>query len=373
MRQISPLEQEYKKLTCQASPDLWSRIEGNLKDHPEREVRSEGEEKADRKAGRSRRRFGVWSGGGVIAAAAAAVLLLITAGTHHGILMSVGRREEARAGRSEAFPGQMNAAETRAFAGEDSLEGDETVDLAKAAEPDGKEAQDSAKAAEPEGKEAQDSVKAAGTERKEEGRVSSGVLLYSQLGLGDYESLSLSSQAAALPEDTVYFTEEVLEDTELLCQGTVMSVSLETDEAGTPSLLSYEINVDLVCYSDNYTTGLTRIQVKSPIVKAVGGDHQILYQLQAGSSYVLPLKRAEGGWELLFPFAPQIQAAPEGGYLFHSGYASLADDRAFVVVGQQEGANDFYYDRMLLRRDDDFLSDLVILVADRSSNGKKES
>ena len=56
---------------------------------------------------------------------------------------------------------------------------------------------------------------------------------------------------------------------------------------------------------------------------------------------------------------PQIQVAPGGGYLFHSGYASLIDDSAFVVVGQQEGDNDFYYDRMLLREDSDFLSDLI--------------
>ena len=129
--------------------------------------------------------------------------------------------------------------------------------------------------------------------------------------------------------------------------------------------------MDSVCYSEDYATDLTHIQVKSPVVEAVGGENQILYQLQVGSSYVLPLRDEENGWELLFPFAPQIQVTPGGGYLFHSGYASLIDDSAFVVVGQQEGDNDFYYDRMLLREDSDFLSDLISLVMNRSSNGGK--
>jgi len=46
--------------------------------------------------------------------------------------------------------------------------------------------------------------------------------------------------------------------------------------------------------------------------------------------------------------------------------ASLIDDSAFVVVGQQEGDNDFYYDRILFRDDGDFLSDLVTVVKNQS-------
>ena len=34
------LEQEYKKLKQQAAPDLWSRIEMNLAEHPEREAKA---------------------------------------------------------------------------------------------------------------------------------------------------------------------------------------------------------------------------------------------------------------------------------------------------------------------------------------------
>lgn len=38
MRRISRLEQEYRNLKRQAAPDLWSRIEERLEEHPERSV-----------------------------------------------------------------------------------------------------------------------------------------------------------------------------------------------------------------------------------------------------------------------------------------------------------------------------------------------
>ena len=52
----------------------------------------------------------------------------------------------------------------------------------------------------------------------------------------------------------------------------------------------------------------------------------------------------------------------DGAYLFHSGYVSLVNDTTDVVIGSQEGENDYYYDRMVLRNDEDFLSQLVSLV-----------
>ena len=189
-----------------------------------------------------------------------------------------------------------------------------------------------------------------------------GVLHYSQLNLASYSALSLPPHAVTVPEDTMYFSEDILADTELLCLGTVTSVSLETDSSQNAALLVYDITPDSICYSQDYTESLTSLTVRSPIVASEGGENQILYQLQVGSSYVLPLKQLGSDWQLLFPFAPQIQITENGAYLFHSGYASLTDDQTLVVVGEPEGANDFYYDRMLLRDDDGFLSDVLSLV-----------
>lgn len=370
MRRFSQLEQEYKNLKHQEAPDLWSRIEEHLEEHPEPSLSRERKEKEDGKVARHYKGWGILPSGLVFGAAAsiAAVFLLVAAGPWYDGLLSLGRREKTFTEGLEMLGGEAGmAAETTAFAQETYVEEGETVreNSLASGETAGQERDFGAlkPSAFAEGNLPSGEGKKAGT--------APGVLLYSQLDLADYRSLSLPAQAVTLSDDAMYFSEEILEDTELLCLGTVTSVSLESDHWGRPALLVYEIQVDSVCYSDNYTTGLTHIQVKSPIVAAVGGDHQILYQLQDGASYVLPLKTMEGGWELLFPFAPQIQVTPGGGYLFHSGYASLADDSAFVVVGQREGDNDFYYDRMLLRDDDHFLSDLVSLVMNQSLNGGK--
>lgn len=363
MKRISPLEQEYKNMKRQDAPDLWSRIEERLEEHPERSLsrdREENEkEQENRRIRRSHRGRSAFSGRIVFGAAAsiAAVFLLMVASPWYGDLLSV-RKGSTLTENPEDFYGEAGrAAETTASSPENYLTSQETLsqDRSPAME-------ESAVPVE------KDTLTEENHPAKmaEKSHAAPGVLLYSQLELADYESLSLPAQAETLSHDAMYFSEDVLEDTELLCVGTVLSVSLETHESHGPALLVYDLLVDSVCCSEDYATDLTHIQVKSPVVEAVGGENQILYQLQVDSSYVLPLRDEENGWELLFPFAPQIQVTPGGGYLFHSGYASLIDDSAFVVVGQQEGDNDFYYDRMLFRDDGDFLSDLVTVVKNQS-------
>ncbi|MCI8982251.1 MAG: hypothetical protein HFG78_07570 [Hungatella sp.] len=389
MRRISRLEQEYRNLKRQAAPDLWSRIEERLEEHPERSVirgeqRLEEEyperglnlkqrhrgEKGNRKAA------GLYKGKGIFrprvvfgaAASAAAIFLFMAAGSWYDDPRSLVRNEKIFGEGSEMLGGEAGADwETTAFVQETYLAAEE-ID-GENHQIKGETAPQETACPGPDPSAYAGGNPPAGEGKKAEG--APGVLLYSQLELADYQSLSLPAQAVTVSEDAMYFSEEILEDTELLCVGTVASVSLEPDDSGCPAFLVYEIPVDSVCYSETYTTGLAYVQVKSPIVRAVGGHNQILYQMQVGASYVLSLKSADDGWELLFPYAPQIQVTPGGGYLFHSGYGSLADDSAFVVVGQQEGDNDFYYDRMLLREDGDFLSDLISLVMNQSSNGGK--
>lgn len=328
MKQQSSFEQKYKDLMHQAAPDLWSRIEGNLKEHPER-VLCQDEEKEEPAILKNsapayhtiykRITFGT-------AAAAAAVFLLVMVSPRFPSVFPVRKHAEIDmelSGNSEAEAGMkagMVSETTAAFDGNALI----NPEIAN-----GKEA---------------------------------GILYYSQLDLASYTCLSLPAGAVTLPEDTMYFSEDILGDTQLLCLGTVMSVSFETDQSGNPAFLVYDIRLDSVCYSEDYTTDLESLTVKSPIVKADRGDNQILYQLQTGASYLIPLKKQSDCWELLFPFAPQVQVTGNGAYLFHSGYTSLTNANTFVVLGEQEGANDFYYDRMLLRDDEDFLSDFISLV-----------
>ncbi|MCI8725889.1 MAG: hypothetical protein HFG66_07100 [Hungatella sp.] len=336
MKQTSSLEQEYKDLMQQAAPDLWSRIEGNLSEHPERVLcQDEAEEKSTvpENKGYAYPTIYKWMAFGT-AASIAAVFLLIIASPWFPTLFPVRKQMETDmeiSGGVEAEAGM--APETTAAVYENTMAAQETAAVNEDSNP--------ASVAPP---------------------VSAGVIRYSQLDLADYTSLPLPAQAVTLPEDTLYFSEDILGDTELLCLGTVTSVSLEADSPQQPASLVYDIRLDSVCYSQDYTSDLESVTVKSPVIGAKGGDHQILYQLQAGFSYLLPLKKQADGWELLFPFAPQVQVTGNGSYLFHSGYTSLTDARTFVVIGDSEGANDFYYDRMLLREDEDFLSDFISLI-----------
>ena len=149
----------------------------------------------------------------------------------------------------------------------------------------------------------------------------------------------------------MYFSEDILRDAGLLCGGTVNKVSLEQDESGKAVKVVYEITLDQVYFAEDYMTGTETITVKSPIVRTDGDEVYILYQLQPGQD-----------WELLYPFAPQIQVTGDGAYLFHTGYASLVNEDTFVVIGSPEGRNDYFYDRMVLRNDENFLSELLALI-----------
>jgi len=304
------LEQEYRKLKHQALPDLWDRIEANLTEHPERmEISQTAGDGKQRSARTVRRRNPVYG----MAAAAAAVAVLIAAVPQ---MNHIGHK------------GSSVSADTELLTDEESGR----------------------------------SVK----------MMPDGVVDYGQLELAAYRPIKVPEQAVSVPEDTRYFSEAVLSDTELLCRGTVTSAALEEDDTGKAVKVVYEMTLDQVYYSEDYTTGMDHITVKSPIVKADGDEVYILYQLQQGGSYILPLRKEEADWELIYPFAPQIQVTGDGAYLFHTGYASLVNDEAALVVGSPESANDYYYDRMLLRKDDNFLSDFVTLVESQVQGRNEE-
>lgn len=303
------LEQEYRQLKHQAAPDLWDRIEGGLKEHPERERGKKADRKPEKTVFRRRQAYGM------AAAAAAMVVLAVSV---------MGRRVSVLEGRETEYAAEA-AGEGR--------------DIAEGAFAD----------AEP-----------------TESRVESG-----QVQLMEYTLLEVPGQAVTVAEDTRYFSEGILSDTELLLGGVVTDSFLEEDDSGRAVKAVYEMTVDQVYYAEDYTTGMDTITVKSPIVETEGDMAYVLYQLKQGETYLLPLRKQQEDWELLFPFAPQIQAA-EGGYLFHTGYVSLVNEAASVVTGSPEGVNDFYYDRMVLRQDDNFLFDFVSLVKSQVQGRRKE-
>lgn len=322
------LEQEYRELRQQAAPDLWSRIEQNLAEHPEREAKAETSEPDVQEKENVIHHIPRWRNAYGVAAAAAVIV----------VSMAVNR--------------QISSMSSKSMAPEMAME---TMAAAPAMD------------------EAWEKNMAAGAEpRFMSGSTSgsSGILFYENLELAAYQPLTVPEQAVTVPEDAEYFSEAILGDTGLLCGGTVEHAELEYDEAGRAVKVVYQVALDKVYYSEDYTAGLEMLTVKSPIVETAGDEAYVLYQLQEGGTYLLPLRKHSDEWELLYPFAPQIQVTGDGAYLFHSGYASLVSSETSVVVGSQEGANDYYYDRMLLRKDDNFLTDLITLV-EREAQGRK--
>lgn len=284
-------EDEYRKLKKQAVPDLWNRIEPNLKEHPEQ--RQVVHKIPIRK-----------QLGGLTAVAAATVFL---------VLGTVNYQRE-------------NAGKTSTVMNQD-LDGITATTEAYAHE---------------------------------------------NVELVAYQPLKVPDQAVTVPEDTQYFSEAILGDTELLCGGRVVKAELEEDVSGRAVKVVYEIEIDKIYYAEDYMTNIKTITVKSPIVKTEGDEAYILYQLQKDGVYLLPLKTEEGHWELLYPFAPQVQIVEEGAYLFHSGYVNLVNNNTSVVAGEQEGMNDYYYDRMRLRNDDEFIYEFISLVEEmRNKGGEK--
>lgn len=366
------LEQEYKKLKQQDAPDLWSRIELNLAEHPEREENAESEAKPnvaekvepeaqpkvaanpEPKAAQKIRRIPRWKNYYGVAAAAAVIV----------VSLAVNRQMD---GRSKSMD-MMIAETTMAGAAGAEAAGAEAAPVPEM-EPEERALMGGGSNGSADGSANGSFAGVTPFDAKMESAVS-GVVYYDNLQLAAYQPMAVPENAVTVPEDTEYFSEAILGDTGLLCGGTVESVELEYNESGKAVKVVYEVTLDKVYYSEDYTAGMDTLTVKSPIVETEGDEAYVLYQLQEGGTYLLPLEKRDGVWELLYPFAPQIQVTGDGAYLFHSGYASLVSGDTSVVVGNQESANDYYYDRMLLRKDDNFLSDFISLV-EREAQGRK--
>lgn len=363
------LEQEYRKLQKNATPDLWDRIEGRLEEHPERgnakgQEAFAGHDNSIRKQSgwvRFRHRYGY----GITAAAAAiAITVGLNVARNSGNMTmgsGAGAMETTMAGAAEATEaaarGELSPAESEAMAAETAANQAYGQDGAVS---DGVVSDGAVSG----GTASEQEVPSPETGRPDSTAVTlaEGVVTWQQLAIADYTALAVPERAVTVPEDSWYFSEDILADTGLLCGARVSKVSFEYDNSGNAVKVVYDLTIDEIYYAEDYVSSGNQIQVKSPIIEAEGDEAFLLYQLQTGSTYLLPLKRLEGTWELLYPFAPQVQVLKEGGYLFHSGYASLMDSTASVVIGQQQAANDYYYDRMLFRDDDSFLSDFLSLV-----------
>lgn len=400
------LELEYRNMKRQAAPDLWDRIEKNLKEHPERVVAAAEPQKGAvdktvsigtykrQKAGRT---YGM-------AAAAAAVLVLVAAlpAMRQRLIKAPEMSGSGMAAETEAAPETWAEGESLVTgggaAGDGAVSGNEVAGDSAASGPgaaghgpvSGNGAAGDSTASGPgaaghgpvsgdgaAGDSARARMEAAfdgsGIDSAAEDMASGASIKNGDAKRGTqmaYRPLAVPEQAVTVEEDSRYFSEDILGDTSLLCGGRVLSAALEEDESGRTARVVYEMEVDGIYYAEDYVSSMERITVESPIIQTEGDTAFVLYQLVPGETYLLPLLEADDRYELLYPFAPQIQMTGEQEYLFHSGYASLVTQDTSVAVKTPEGTNDYYYDRMLVREDGNFLSDLVSLI-EREAQGRK--
>lgn len=200
-----------------------------------------------------------------------------------------------------------------------------------------------------------------------------------------YEALSLTPTAPQiiLPQaaygentnvydvDAAYFSEDILAETQLFCQAEVLGVSYETDSDGTACAVNYEVVIGRILYAEDYIGAQETIVVKSPITEAATAGP--LYALQKHRTYLLPLKKQGGDYRLVFPFAPQIEVTLDNEYIFHNGWQSLLNDDAYVVLNSPAGPQDYYYDRMFLRKDADTLADLTAITEEKHQNRSSQN
>ncbi len=397
-------EQKYREWKSQSAPELWDRIEQGLEDHqaPGREkerdatapckkdeirkagnrgVKGRGSE--DGNGGRGNGAVGNDTGGNgarrrtvyVGMAAAAAIFLLLMA-VPEGKQLWTGENW-LRGGAAEGTTGAVISEETVDAAVEEGKEaGGNEVWAEGLAEAGGNEALAEG-LAETGGNEAPQEGLAEGLAEAGGNEASAGRLAEASAegpAAAEWDEaekpLQVPEGAVTLPADAQYFSEAVLGDTQLLCSGRVEDISLEYDEEGRAVKVAYQLALQGVYYAQNYMDSHSRITVTSPIIAAEGDEVYLLYQLRREGIYLLPLRQREGDWELLYPFAPQIQITENKSYLFHSGYISLVNQETQVVRGSQEGSNDYFYDRMLLREDDNVPAELVSLIQEQAESAQ---
>lgn len=174
-------------------------------------------------------------------------------------------------------------------------------------------------------------------------------------------TLQIPQNAVTIPADAAYFSEDLLREAELLCNVTVSDISFAYDSEGKAISVIYQVTLHEIYYTEYDILEDELLTVSSPIIETGSDEAYLLFQMQQDAAYLLPL-RYQNGWELLYPFAPQIEIFAQQSFLFHSGYASLINERTNVAKAESEGENDFYFDRMLMRTDDSFIDELISLI-----------
>jgi len=366
------LKKLYRDVQNDAAPDFWDKIDAGLKPHAElteeeanafsefeetettaaEEFRNENEtiqnDKTPLKMNQYRKKGSV---GGWIAAAA-----VITVCIPAILLLKMpGREQIDEAGTAKTINFNIAAAETQTI----SVEVTETEEITVAAA----ESHMDAAAAPVSGTRTEtDSFNTEEVDLK--GNAGTGEKTAAGVKAAGYaQLLTVPANAVTVPADSAFFTEEVLAETDMLAMAAVEDAEFAYDAQGRAYQMTYNVTVreSLLEEGESGKAG-SKIRICSPIVSDGVPGGKILYQLVPGETYILPLKKNNGEWELIGPTAPQIRLHEDGSFEFHTGYTDLINENTEVVFDTQSSDDDFWFDRKVSRSDPDFIPELTELV-----------
>ena len=347
------LEKAYRDLQAKEIPDLWSRIEDQLSP---RELR-QAETSEQVKEKRSNYRFEAG-----LAAAACCILLAIGGlRAQNGamfeqappIMEETASKDDGGSGEGKGSQGAEEMAAGTAAGPEASMEGKN-------------EAESGAESvAEPVQGQRNQTGPSEIPELDFPGNY--GPVRYEALALSGKEPKAPPENSSYVPEDHYYFTEADLRNTGLLCQVKVLEAGYEAEEDGTVHDVNYEVVIDKILYSEDYVKEQEHLLVKGTLV-GNGPEDAARYQMKEGGTYILPLAYEDGVYRLVYPNAPQIEVTQDTRYVFHTGWSSLVDQKTAVVLKTAYSPNDYFYDRMVIRSDEEFLTNLTTLVETEREN-----
>ncbi len=148
----------------------------------------------------------------------------------------------------------------------------------------------------------------------------------------------------------------------------------------------YEIKVDEIYLEDGKIKAGDTLKIEQQCFNGCYLTDSALFDLKINHQYILPLFYAgekilyegsfdlenyadgditrDGQYSIVYQFAPQIEVTLDSEYIFHSEWKSLINDKTIEVIMPTDSPEEsFYADKMKLRRDTDFITDLQALIS----------
>ncbi len=151
---------------------------------------------------------------------------------------------------------------------------------------------------------------------------------YLTLNLADTDS-GIYNALSGAPAENEYFVEaEVLENTELFIDGTVIS----SKQVSGCVMYSLEV-IRFISDRDMAVPEIVEVCSSSP------------YALRNNREYLLPVREERGVYTVVFDNAPQIEITRDREIVYHNGWQSLSKN-CFAIDYPKVYADDYFYDRM---------------------------